>query len=387
MSRLKKTSNDLLNGLFCVVSIFLLSFGMRMLLPFGSEPDFLHRIDEILYPETYSGFNFLHTLFSNYVWSPSCNIIAPINSFGNSISNFSCGETYDLKLLRYVIYISYVVMLLFVFALLRTINKVKGLDFLIEIERIKAVIIALLFPSMIYYLGVAALESITLFLSLLIYVFISRFAVVFLLMLIIFNIDPGSAIVVSGFVLLRNIVVEYNAKFKTKMIISLLICSLCFVVGIEMLTMLFSIPILGSIASVIYEHYTEIYTDVATKYPLILRPFVTFMTGVFMTSDGVKSIIALLLSFLAFCNLIYKSYLVNEFSGFGNKRSLELLAVVAFILSFSFVLPGYTNAKYYIFLLPAIMLSSINLFGLSKVILFNFAMSCLVLFTLLHARM
>ncbi|WP_206747842.1 hypothetical protein, partial [Vibrio lentus] len=98
-------------------------------------------------------------------------------------------------------------MLLFVFALLRTINKVKGLDFLIEIERIKAVIIALLFPSMIYYLGVAALESITLFLSLLIYVFISRFAVVFLLMLIIFNIDPGSAIVVSGFVLLRNIVV------------------------------------------------------------------------------------------------------------------------------------------------------------------------------------
>ncbi|MCC4796418.1 hypothetical protein, partial [Vibrio lentus] len=78
-----------------------------------------------------------------------------------------------------------------------------------------------------------------------------------------------------------------------------------------------------------------------------------------MTSDGVKSIIALLLSFLAFCNLIYKSYLVNEFSGFGNKRSLELLAVVAFILSFSFVLPGYTNAKYYIFLLPAIMLSSI----------------------------
>ncbi|PMF66072.1 hypothetical protein BCV10_23715 [Vibrio lentus] len=187
--------------------------------------------------------------------------------------------------------------------------------------------------------------------------------------------------------MLRNIVVEYNAKFKTKMIISLLICSLCFVVGIEMLTMLFSIPILGSIASVIYEHYTEIYTDVATKYPLILRPFVTFMTGVFMTSDGVKSIIALLLSFLAFCNLIYKSYLVNEFSGFGNKRSLELLAVVAFILSFSFVLPGYTNAKYYIFLLPAIMLSSINLFGLSKVILFNFAMSCLVLFTLLHARM
>ena len=131
------------------------------------------------------------------------------------------------------------------------------------------------------------------------------------------------------------------------------------------------LPVIGNKAAVIFEHYMTIYDYVATKYPLILRSVMVFFTMVFMTPSKIGAYALYPIYGILLFVSIFK---INNMQNQDLKKYylLNFIVPIAFVMCVTFVLPGYSQAKYYIFLLPFLSLVILNLYGLKKI--FNFLM-------------
>lgn len=175
------------NIIITIFTFFILISFFRLLLPYGDEPDFLYRINKLLFDE--------HSVFSPYYYFQDL-----LNGF-----NWTSNEGLIEKIIRIVLTIFLVLPLLMILIfknffkniVLLMNNKLSTIDWE---NKIKALSLSLLFPSILYSLGVFAEEQFTLILSLFIFLFFDYLFLIIILFFWIAFIDFGNSIVVLLFI-------------------------------------------------------------------------------------------------------------------------------------------------------------------------------------------
>ena len=245
-------------------------------------------------------------------------------------------------------------------------------------KRLNAVALSTIFPGMHYALGYLSKEAITLVVSLLIFIFFGRYLIMSVLLLTLFLIDDGNFIVVLLSLLLYLLFfVVYRLTNRRVLIITF--------ASIILLAYFFGDALLDLLAeNGNYEKLSDILSNnpsLFDKYPKILRPVITLLSGIFMTPTGVNSILIYVFSLLFSVFLFFRwgnyfsmnvSYKLNkDFSLNG-----DLIPMVAFLVSITTVLvlvfsvPTHSWAKYYMFLLPFLIYVFLGL--VSEATLFYF---------------
>lgn len=336
----------------------------RFALPFGDEPDFAYRVENLLYEQhsAFSIYNYFQGVLGKYNWSVD-----------------GTNEATSLKILRIIM--TLLALIPFVSILFSKKKMLTGLDDSNH-HKIMALCLSLLVPSVIYYLGVFAQEQLTLVLSLLIYAFIdNNKKVVIALLAGIFVIDIGNSIVVGGFIAFYYFLSWVRARFGLRIGIcigvSMVICS--YLMGMKLLLLLDKIPVIGDKVNLIYLAYTTDYSYVIEKYPLILRPIITFISSVFMLPSKQGIFFLIPLYFLFFLALSYAFFLVKK----PITLLYNMLIPVLFILIMVFMLPGFSQAKYYVFTIPFVMEGLVYCFSVNSIYLFLMLSNMFVLFVLL----
>ena len=377
--------NIKLSYIYIFIIFLFLALCFRLLLPFGSEPDFEHRVSIILGFSERLYLSVYKYVLEGYSWIPKCDVNYSMTSMTGTISNFMCGEDLLLKITRWFLQVAFYSSL--VFSIL-FVSRFWPSNFQ-DSTKTDALLVSLIFPSLIYYSGVVAEEVFVLWVSLISLLFIRKPFIFLTLVFLVFYVEVGGGIILSLFIIclyfFRMIYTYWGLKGVE--LISIFFITICAFLGIKLLQLLTSFPIIGNkVSSIYYAYNFTSYSEVIDKYPILLRPIITFMSAIFMTSDGVKAIILYPIIGVGFIYLYYH----HRRKAYKNGQSdiyLSLLATITFIVSIVFVLPGYTNAKYYIFTLPIFMYAALDIFGLRKVITFNVVCSFVVIIQLFFSRL
>ncbi|WP_148312746.1 hypothetical protein [Marinobacter similis] len=375
----------------------------RFVLPFGDEPDFFYRAEKLLNAahSQFSPYYLLAPAFDALYLIKGCKINSDVLSFWSYTGDKECVEPFGQALIRFSITLFICLPLIFVLVFRRFFYKFfRLLGWAADSEdwgrRADVLSLSLLFPGLIFYIGVLAEEQLVLVLSLLIFLaWRSKFFVCFLLIGI-FSLDLGNGIVVLVFILTAIFfqVVDRVVGLRGVAILILLMFGFSLFVGYTLLSHFESVALVGQKASSISAKASSIGEEIRGKYPVILRPIITFMTGVFMTPSGVKAIPAYVISFLGLI-IVFRRIMVcisdrsrRYDNGMNCENSqfrsacVDALAAIAIIGCFVFVLPDYANAKYYIFLVPFLFYVSSFVVCRHKILIFNAVLSVTVLINL-----
>jgi len=350
-------------------------FFYRFLLPYGDEPDFLYRIDRLLFSEHHilSPYYYFQGLLNTFDWQTNENIIQ--------------------KLIRIILTIFLLMPLLLILIFKNTFIKImiklsNKLTFTEWNNRIKALSLSLLFPSMLFFLGVFAEEQFTLIISLFIFLFFDYLLLIFILLFWISCIDLGNSIVVLSFIILFYYYKSIYKLFSLKIVIihSIIFIIIAFTVGLNLVYYLTELPIIGDKASFIYESYTTIYAYVTDKYPIIFRPIITLITGIFWLPSNFLVVYLYPIYFIYLFFIIKKSIILNITNHNKNsynkvKSFLSFLSGLTLIFFIPLILNGFSNAKYYIFLIPFILYAALKYFKYSSIFYFLLVSN---IFILLH---
>lgn len=374
--------------IFFLWFIFLcLSLVFRLTLPFGGEPDFLHRVSVILYSEGEFVADLLRFFYHHYSWIPTCESSHTMTNFWGTTSGFLCGESLELKFVRWLLQNALILTLCtipLIYKVLKTSGCLQSKKF--ELNTL-SIFIALLFPSVIYYTGVAAEEQFTLFISILV-IYLVNFPILLLPALyFLYTIELGATMVMVLFLCsyfsIRFLYRAIGVR-KTEVVCVIMIFITLFF-GIDLLQFLFGVPIAGDKIQLIHYAYTESsYADIMDKYPVVVRPVMMFMTAIFMTPDGIKALLLYPVCGLVLLNVFSKSRRLNRHN--GDEDYIILLSIITFIVCTIFVLPGYSNAKYYIFCAPFFVRSALKFYPYYKAVLFCVICSLFVVFILMFSR-
>ena len=357
-------------GATCAIWFFIFEIGGRFLYPFGDEPDFVARAPNLVFAD-HSWINpyyWLDGILASLNFSSSCNIQASPFSIWAKIDSLSCTESLDQIISRLFIAVVICIPLIFVicFAWGRG-RKIFGLRILnYEGQRGEALALTLLVPGVTYSLGLLAEEQLVLMLSLLVIMVDRRWIPGVFLVAAILSVDFGNGVVVAAMVIFLN-TYRYISKFVSIRVVVLLALSqaaAALVAGIAFVGFLSNFSFLADKADAIYTAVSA--SDLVEKYPVYLRPAITFMTGVFMTPAFVKVVPAFLLmgfSLIVVGRRLVKIYFIceNEKVNGGcvidgqRERVVDCCAIAATVLLFIFLIPTYSNAKYYLFAIPFLM--------------------------------
>jgi|GEM_PF-1423493 len=356
-------------GVLCVLSFIILSFVARILFPFGDEPDFAVRAEKVINGSHpfWSPYSIFSSLVDLLDYDSKCLIISTPISFYVYISPDSCIQPLEQISLRWFLMIIIALPLLLGVVLrgprafLRYFggnSSAPNID-----DRKNALAVSLVFPGVIYYLGVLAEEQFVLVLSLLMFLFWQYKLAVFILVALIMTIDLGNSIVIGGFVVMAVFYGFLHNILSLKIIIYLLVIQVvvAYLIGPSILGVTSYVAFLAEKSdamAVAIEGGGHI-----EKYPVLLRPVITFMTFIFFTPAYVKvPLLYILVSVIViytFIRIKKKSYKLKKNpvrSNVGLEGDLLLFSVsVALILTFVFMFPTYGNAKYYVFMTPFLM--------------------------------
>jgi hypothetical protein len=353
-------------GVRIVFAFCMLALAFRATLPFGDEPDFTVRAVELIENDfpAWTPYYWLSSRLQHLNVINNCAIVASPTGVMAHIDAVSCEEGVGQVLGRTLFMILLVSPVLLLVAWrglgLRILTAtVKGaLDDLNR--RIDALGLSLLLPGMVYYLGLLSHEQLTLLLSLFIFFFWGNWLIVVGLLGLIASLDLGNAVIVAAFLTINIGITWAIAILGIKRTSVLLGGFLVYVYfnGVDGLKYISYFPPLESKVKAILEDFSD--TDYFDKYTLILRPVITFMTGIFMTPSGVK-IFPLFVIYGIALLLMLNRLTFNDKHG-KSPYIPALLSAVFTIMFFSFLLPNYANAKYYIFVTPFILHSALTVF-------------------------
>lgn len=349
---------------------FLFEIIGRFLYPFGDEPDFIARAPSLIF-EDHSWINpyyWLEGFLGKLDYAPSCSIVASPFSFGAQIDPLSCSESLSQVITR--IFITAVVCfpLILIVCFARNESGVNRRSWVLNYEgqRAEALGLSLLLPGITYSLGVLADEQLVLVLSLLVIMTDRRWIATVILLLAILAVDFGNGVVVTAVVFFLNGYRQISKFVSIRMVLLMAVtqATMALVAGIAFIGFLSNISFLADKADAIYTAVSS--GDLIEKYPVYLRPAITFMTGVFMTPSFTKIVPAFLILggglFFALRKLrivyancerekINSSYVIDG----RRERIVDCCAVAATVLLFIFLIPTYSNAKYYLFVVPFLM--------------------------------
>lgn len=356
------------SGALAVMWFVLLVIIYRLLLPFGDEPDFEVRAWDIVVKEYpwWTPYYWMRSLLSGLDVVSYCRVDAGVMSFWAKIPSEFCRENYSQIALRVLLTIFAVAPLLGI-VLFRegTSRLLSGVTGVARAEfelRVKAVMLSLGIPGMVYYLGVLSHEQFGLVLSLIAILFLDVWFIFFLIFLLIALLDVGNAVVLLYFFSLYN-VIRFSARvFGFKFGVLLLLGSVAFayIVGFEILGYVQGVGAIQGKADAMLEK--SLGGDFGDKYPIFLRPVITYMTSIFMTPSGLK-VVPLYILYGLLSIAVFRRFVVwmrREWSpvervfdlNANNGWVLATLCGVVSVVSLSFFFPDYSNAKYYMFLAP-----------------------------------
>lgn len=383
----KMSVNSIL--LTCIFILF--CFFYRVLIPFGDEPDFTVRAPALLQNSfnLLSPYNLYH-IFSEFI---SVNSIecrpssAPLDIWAYVPP--SCFEEHNQVFIRTLVSIL-VTLPLFLFCIftglsrklyIMLVSEITNSDFL---KITKSLSLAILLPSMIYYLGVFADEQFFLVCAMMLFVFYRSFFLVIIILTSLSFIDFGNSIVCSFFIVLlfvSEVLIKKSRKLCFIFMLLLVIFSL--IVGY---TLLEYIAKLDFLTGALHQKSQAIFDSLdgsvfVDKYPVILRPVVTFMTFTFMTPSGLKVLPLYIIFGIIFVIVTLKVYKQNN-----PTLDLYWFVPLATMLFFVFLFPTYGNAKYFVFVTPFLMYVITYFFCYKRIVISLVCANFLVLGNLLLFR-
>jgi hypothetical protein len=216
-------------------------------------------------------------------------------------------------------------------------------------------------PGFIQIASFHSLESVYLIISV-VFVRVQVFAIhiiVFLIGVLFF--DMGAAFIYCLFIIYKTL---WERVFtKTRLILfAFMFVILYFVlmVGLDIISYLEFIPIYGQRLYSVWEAYSTVYSYVYDNYPIVLRPVLTFSGFFLLTPQAHGTVWVGLFCYLVFLGLTMKllyKFLIDKSSFYDEKDNIAIhtfLPSIIFITACVCLMPGYSNAKYYIFVLPLI---------------------------------
>lgn len=356
-------------GFLIAFAFCILALAFRGTLPFGDEPDFSVRALELIENDfpAWTPYYWLSGGLQHLNIHSNCTIVAsPIDIIAR-IDGASCGEGVGQVLGRtlfMVLLVSPVLMLVAWRGLgLRVLSAaVKGpLDDLNR--RIDALGLSLLVPGMIYYLGLLSHEQLTLLISLFVFFFWGNWLIVLGLLGLISSLDLGNAVIVAAFLVIHIAIFLAVAKLGLILagILMGAVLAYAYLSGAEGFIYLGYFPVLELKFNAILERALN--PDFFDKYPRILSPVITFMTGIFMTPSGVKAFPLYVVYGVALLVMVNRLSKPKTKTHMIEPSQLVLLSVTVTVMFFVFLLPDYANAKYYMFLTPFILQSALTVFS------------------------
>ena len=377
-------------GLICSLLFLMLALLARFVMPLGDEPDWSFRVEDL--------FNASQSIASSYYlfanWIVTFVDSAKLCTINSEPLNLwfyipeDCSEPLMQIFRRWLIlvYISLPVLFILVFRNASiSLFSFLGIRFSRSewYRRLNSISLSLTFPGFIYYSGILGLEQQFLFLALLIFLFSGFWIPLITTIFILALIDAGNALVVFWFLALYTVfgrIRHCNRALFYFFLFVFMISSYYF-----SYTMLKSFSIVFDLLN-LSEKIDSLYATlidggVVDKYPLYVRPVITFMTFVFMTPSYIKIHAAYLLFAYAFSILLVKIYKSKK-----STEELNFFVPLAAILSLVFLMPTHSNAKYYIFLLPFFIHSALGYFPKSVILKFFIVLDVMVIATLLLYR-
>jgi hypothetical protein len=378
-------------GLISVVSFIILAFIGRIVFPFGDEPDWIVRAPQVLFDEhpiwsPYSLFSSWFNLLD--IDASRCQVNAGALSLWAYIPQ-ACSESFSQVVVRWFtmvfVLLPLILILIFRWGFIQAMNllnvKLSSLEWNLRIDTLG---ISLVFPGMLFYLGVLAEEQLFLVGALYIFLFWGFWKVIFVLLIFLLAIDFGNSIVAIFYVLsmlffikLRN--VSRNLFFLG---ISLFVFFALFV-DYRILEFFIQLDFLPEDFNAKSESMFNAFdgSELLTKYPILLRPVVTFISFIFMTPSGVKVPLLYIVYFLLFSFISMRTLRIE-----CAKLDLYWFVPLAVIVFFVFLFPTYANAKYYIFMMPFFIYVALRLYDRAKVLLISSSSSLFVFLSLLMYR-
>jgi hypothetical protein len=360
-----------------ILTYIVLASIYRFLLPFGDEPDFPYRLNQILEKQHlfYSPYYYFQNILKSLNWNSDEYFLKNIFRLGVLI--FSLSPLFLILLFKKQ----------FINKMIFYDNKILYIEWS---RRIDALSLTLLFPSILFYLGVLAEEHFILILSLYIFLFWNFKKIVMLLLLLMSLIDIGNFYVVLVFIFLV-IYFKYINKFGSRIMIynMFIFILIAYFLGLELINYISMIPIFEEKASFIYDQYTTTYAAISTKYPSFIRPFFTIMSGVFWLPSNFFVFYLYPFYFLILFYLNIKSLgLINkENISVDVKNNLRLfLSSMSFIFIAPLVANGFSVAKYYVFLIPFILIISLYFFRFRSIFYFLVVSNFLIFLQLLFIK-
>lgn len=342
---------------FTISASVILLLVARLLLPIGDEPDFYVQAGDFL--------NTDHGLLSPF------HYFQPIFRSDPSLITQTTFSSVAYRLLLSIV----ITLPLYLYLIKASAEKPLAQNWG---GRQNYIAMSLLCPSIWFHLGLLG-DNALITALLLLYFCIERSLWKFLIFLTALYVDLGNTIVFIYFWLLYRTFLTtlkcWGLKITWSLMIGLALVSYLF--SMNLLTMMAQIPLIGERASVIYEHYTYIYTDINDKYPLFLRPIITFMGLVFMLPES-KIMIAPAYPFVAFFVFLMLARVSRLYK--EHTRVVALVyAAITIVVTIPMILPGFSNVKYYVFILPAILNGFLLTFERKNVWLWIFVLNLLVL--------
>lgn len=392
-------------GTITVFFFLIYSLLGRFLFPLGDEPDFTSRAIRLVEGahHWWSPYYWCSPLLKKMVVSPNCIVDAAPFSFWVHIDS-SCIESPDQILFRFILGVFVASPLLIVLILRRSFAPfVANIGLKLSSQewnqRLDSMGLSLIIPGMTYYMGVLSHEQFTLVLSLFVFIFWGNWVVVFGLVALISMIDLGNSVVVVTFICFSWLSFSIAKLFsiKASLLAMIFLVFFAYIFGFTFLTYVENIPGLAAKAQAMLNKSES--GSFAEKYPVILRPVITFMTASFMTPSGIKVVpVYLILGGGGLVSIwkIVAAYIVQNHSvrpcKEGIPRSFQgevilALSALTTVLFFVFMFPDYANAKYYIFLAPFIIMVTLSVSSKYNVLIINVFCASVVSFTLLLYRL
>lgn len=365
-------------GLFLIISL-----AYRFLLPFGDEPDFTVRAVELqMINSIWSPYYWLSGLIQDIDIISECKVNATPLSLSAQIDHATCSEPVWQVLTRWLVTL-YIALPLIVLLFIKN-NKNAS-----DSHRKTALSLTLIFPGFVYYLGLFSHEQLTLMLSVLVFLFLKNRIIVGLLLLLILSIDVGNGIIVLFFIvsliLYRKVFLAYH--WKGVIIASFSQILLVLFLGYTVLMYTSSFDLIADKSQAMYELLEQ--GDLVDKYPILLRPIITFMTFLMFTPFFVKVPLVYIITGVIGVAVIYKiiRYSLVNHSIEKHASLLEMYVALLVIVSFVFMFPNYSNAKYYMFLLPFIIMPFVEFLDKFKIQFFLLNLNILTILHLIYFRL
>lgn len=371
---MKKTDSicELNYKCLCLFLFVIFSIIYRILLPFGDEPDFFYRTHRFInnYNDFLSPYVFVGFLIEKLNINSNCEFHSSPFTILSELNFRNCMQSLEQIVYRLLIqlYISIPIFLLIVISFFK--NKKTQFD-----ENIDAFLLSIITPSYLYYYSVLGVEPFMLLVSSLLLFFKDNNKwVMFLICLYVMTIDIGDSFVVLFFVS-SYLFIEYCIKRKGIGFTKIMLCIIllfAFILGPNLLSVFSYIGVVSDKLFEIESAYSAI--DYQNKYPVIIRPVITYMTLIFGTAWSVKSVIAYILVSLFLIYTFFKSkkviYDVSYYS--------SLYTPVFVVLFFVFIFPTYANAKYYIFMMPFFISSLLYIHSKKSLVLYMVILNIVV---------